>query len=95
MRRDGEQVFGDVHDQFSSVPAILRRFDEWRDTELDSYREAYIELFLPRLLTGVVRARFLQVWPFGSAISKLKKSRVCTLTQCFQNRLHSDETKTW
>ena len=76
IQRESSQLFSDALDEFRSVEAITERFDEWRSKEIDSYREAYVELFLPRILTCVIRAQFLEdAWnPLEHEMAYIKKS---------------------
>ena len=76
IQRESAKIFVDVLDEFSSVEVVLERFDQWRSKDADSYRQAYVDMFLPRLLSCIVRAQFLQdVWnPLQSPASYISKS---------------------
>lgn len=86
IQRDSGQLFDDVLDEFSSIEAISQRFSEWRIKYPESYREAYVELFLPRLFSCIVRVHLLQAaWnPLQHQVTSLKKST------WFQTLLHFD-----
>ena len=57
-------MFDDVVEDFSSVEAVKRRFEQWKFTYGDCYREAYISLCLPKLFAPFVRLQLLHWNPF-------------------------------
>lgn len=52
---DVSQVFADVVDDFSSVGSILSHFEQWRETDMSAYMEAYASMCLPRILSPLLR----------------------------------------
>lgn len=61
-----EDIFSDVHGDFSDISKILSRFDEWRRSFPDSYNNAYIGLCLPKLLGPLVRQQLIGWNPLQS-----------------------------
>jgi GC-rich sequence DNA-binding factor len=52
-------VFSDVVDEFCSIRGVASRFESWRNTDADAYREAYVSLCLPKVLGPLVRLKML------------------------------------
>lgn len=76
IQQDSEKIFENTLDEFSSLEAITKRFGEWRAQDSEFYRDCYVEKFIPRLSSCVIRAAFLQnQWnPLEHEITRLKKS---------------------
>jgi len=70
------QVFADTMEEFYSLETICNRFEDWRKQEKDSYRDAYVEMFIPRLACTVVRWHLLRItWnPLEHEVTTLNKS---------------------
>lgn len=71
------RLFEDTLDEFSSLETITKRFDEWRTREKDSYNNAYVEMFLPRLAGCIVRWHLLQAaWnPLEQEVTLINKTK--------------------
>lgn len=77
-------MFDDTLDEFCSIETITQRFDEWRTRENDSYNNAYVDLFLPRLAGCIVRWHLLQaLWnPLEHEVTMINKTKwFQTITQ--------------
>lgn len=61
---DGEEVFDDVIDEFRDLDLILKHFEEWKRFDLDSYKEAYVNLSLPKIVSPLVRLLIITWNPF-------------------------------
>jgi GC-rich sequence DNA-binding factor len=61
---DGEEVFDDVIDEFRDLDLILKHFEEWKRFDLDSYKEAYVNLSLPKIVSPLVRLSIITWNPF-------------------------------
>jgi len=48
-------VFEDVVDEFHDLSQIMKHFEEWKKFDLDSYKEAYVNLSLPKIFGPLVR----------------------------------------
>jgi len=59
IESDARLVFSDVVDEFCSIRGVASRFESWRNTDADAYREAYVNLCLPKVLGPLVRLRML------------------------------------
>ncbi|XP_046650905.1 PAX3- and PAX7-binding protein 1-like [Daphnia pulicaria] len=78
------RLFDDTLDEFCSIETITQRFDEWRTRENDSYNNAYVDLFLPRLAGCIVRWHLLQaLWnPLEHEVTLINKTKwFQTITQ--------------
>lgn len=78
------RIFEDTLDEFCSLETITKRFDEWRTREKDSYNNAYVDMFLPRLAGCIVRWHLLQAaWnPLEQEVTLINKTKWFeTLTQ--------------
>lgn len=59
LLKQGSSIFEDVIDDFSSLREIKSRFEEWKFGFSDSYKEAYIQLCLPKLFSPFLRLEML------------------------------------
>jgi hypothetical protein len=48
-------IFEDVVEEFHDFELIMKNFEEWKKFELDSYKEAYVNLSLPKIFAPLVR----------------------------------------
>ena len=81
---ESRRLFDDTLDEFCSLETITQRFDDWRTRENDSYNNAYVDLFLPRLAGCIVRCHLLQaLWnPLEHEVTMMNKTKwFQTLTQ--------------
>ncbi|XP_030376119.1 PAX3- and PAX7-binding protein 1 isoform X2 [Scaptodrosophila lebanonensis] len=51
--------FADVTDEFCKIDLILMKFYAWRKTDMSSYKDAFVSLCLPKLLSPLVRYELL------------------------------------
>lgn len=49
------QVFEDVVEDYASVSNILGHFEKWRETDINSYTEAYASMCLPKILRPLLQ----------------------------------------
>lgn len=64
IEQDSLHVFEDALDEFSTVRGILQRFESWKQIDKDAYREAYVNLCLPKVLGPLIRLQILMWSPF-------------------------------
>jgi GC-rich sequence DNA-binding factor len=57
-------VFDDVVDEFRDLDLIMKHFEEWKRFDLDSYKEAYVNLSLPKIVGPLVRLSIITWNPF-------------------------------
>lgn len=57
-------VFDEVVEEYCELPQILMRFDEWKKKDVNAYREAYVHLCLPKVVSIFVRAQMIMWSPF-------------------------------
>ncbi|KZS19148.1 PAX3- and PAX7-binding protein 1 [Daphnia magna] len=74
---ESSRLFEDTLEEFCSLEMIAERFDEWRTREKDSYNNAYVDLFFPRLAGCIVRWHLLQAsWnPLEQEVTLINKSK--------------------
>lgn len=60
VMKDRASLFEDVVSNFSSVKEILSRFELWKFGFSESYKDAYMGLCLPKLLTPFIKLELLQ-----------------------------------
>lgn len=58
---EARQIFVDAGEEFCEVDEILERFQNWRAAEMDSYKDAYVSLCLPKVLGPLIRLKYV-VW---------------------------------
>jgi len=68
--REAEEVFADVHEDFGTIEGILSRFEEWKDSDFDAYKESYAYLCLPKCLAPLIRLHCIAWDPMK--VSKFK-----------------------
>lgn len=54
-----EKLFEDALEDFSEMDLIRKRFEEWKLQFGDTYREAYISLCIPKLVTPFVKLQLV------------------------------------
>ena len=60
-------IFEDVVADFSSLDEIKSRFEEWKFGFSDTYKEAYVQLCLPKLFSPILRLEMLEWNPLQVA----------------------------
>jgi len=83
---EANTLFEDVIEDFSTVPPILAKFDEWKQRYRQEYNDAYIGLCLPKLLTPVIKLSLidwnpLEVWVNGTFSAHSGRLSVVTLNK--------------
>lgn len=88
---EAQEVFEDVVDDYSSITNILIKFEQWRETDMTAYTEAYATLCLPRVVSPLIRLNLIFWDPLGDSVDleKLEWYRTLALYG-----LHDDETET-
>ncbi|KAK9498494.1 hypothetical protein O3M35_003118 [Rhynocoris fuscipes] len=77
IEQDAKHVFEDTLDEFATIRGILERFESWRRTDIDAYKEAYVSLCLPKLLGPILRLKLLFWNPFSQGNFDLEKTPWC------------------
>jgi hypothetical protein len=70
VESDARLVFSDVVDEFCSIRGVASRFENWRTTDSDAYREAYVSMFLPKVLGPLVRLKMLMWNPLQVRVTE-------------------------
>lgn len=61
---DADEVFEDVIDEFHDMDLIMKQFEEWKRFDINSYKEAYVDLSLPKIFGPLVRLSIITWNPF-------------------------------
>ncbi|KAL1131746.1 hypothetical protein AAG570_011359 [Ranatra chinensis] len=77
IEQDARHVFEDTLDEFATIRGILQRFEAWRTTDMDAYKEAYVSLCLPKLLGPILRLKLLFWNPITQPSNELEKAPWC------------------
>uniref|UniRef100_A0A0P6K0Q7 Putative transcriptional regulator binding to the gc-rich sequence n=1 Tax=Aedes aegypti TaxID=7159 RepID=A0A0P6K0Q7_AEDAE len=56
---EARQIFIDAGEEYCEVDEILDRFQNWRAAEMDSYKDAYVSLCLPKVLGPLIRLKYI------------------------------------
>ncbi|KAK9721671.1 GC-rich sequence DNA-binding factor-like protein [Popillia japonica] len=85
-----QTIFEDVVDEYSSVANILIKFEQWRETDMPAYMDAYATLCLPRVMNPLIRLNLIFWDPLTDSVDleKLEWYRTLALYG-----LHDDETE--
>nr|XP_051698678.1 intron Large complex component GCFC2 isoform X2 [Oryctolagus cuniculus] len=81
--KDHKRVFEDVHEDFGNIQSILLKFQQWREKFPDSYYEAFISLYIPKLLNPLIRAQLIDWNPLKLDSIGLKQMPWFTSIQKF------------
>jgi GC-rich sequence DNA-binding factor len=49
INTESEQMFEDASEEFSQIPDILSKFENWKQMEFETYKDAYVSLCLPKV----------------------------------------------
>lgn len=88
---EAQEIFEDVVDDYSSIANILIKFEQWRETDMTAYTEAYATLCLPRVVTPLIRLSLIFWDPLNESVDLEKLDWYRTLALY---GLHDDETET-
>lgn len=73
IQKESEGIFNDVNDDFYKVELILMKFYAWRKTDIESYKDAYISICLPKVLGPLVRLEMLSWSPLLDEYKDIEK----------------------
>ncbi|KAJ8361459.1 hypothetical protein SKAU_G00179840 [Synaphobranchus kaupii] len=93
IMREAENIFADVHEDFSDVKNILSKFDEWRVSFAESYDNAYIGLCLPKLLAPLIRHQLIGWDPLSTDSEDIEAFPWYTAVQQFCQKRGSKEVE--
>jgi len=57
------RVFSDVEEDYCQVERVLAKFMEWKTGDEDAYRESYVPLCIPKLLSPIIRLQLIYCDP--------------------------------
>lgn len=66
-------LFDDVSEEYCELPEVLKTFEEWKLKEINSYKEAYVHLCLPKICGTIIRPRLVLWNPFDDNFEDIEK----------------------
>jgi GC-rich sequence DNA-binding factor len=66
IRNEAALVFDDVADEYCELSLILQRLDEWKQKDINTYKEAFVHLSLPKIVGLFVRWHMVIWSPFST-----------------------------
>jgi GC-rich sequence DNA-binding factor len=66
IKSEAMMIFEDVDEDYCDLSFVLRRFEEWKKKDLNAYKEAYVNLCLPKIAGIFVRWHMIMWSPFLS-----------------------------
>ncbi|XP_070493177.1 PAX3- and PAX7-binding protein 1 isoform X1 [Chironomus tepperi] len=66
IKQEAALLFDDVTDEYCELPFILQKFEEWKKKDLNSYKEAFVHLCLPKVIGVFVRWEMILWTPFST-----------------------------
>lgn len=73
IQKESMAIFNDVNDDFYKVELILLKFYAWRKTDMESYKDAFVNLCLPKVLGPLVRLEMLSWSPLLDEYKDIEK----------------------
>ncbi|XP_039964546.1 PAX3- and PAX7-binding protein 1 isoform X1 [Bactrocera tryoni] len=73
IQKESEAIFNDVNDDFYKVELILMKFYAWRKTDIESYKDAFVSICLPKVLGPLVRLEMLSWSPLLDEYKDIEK----------------------
>lgn len=64
IKSDAALVFDEVVEEYCELPQILQKFYEWKNKDLNAYKETYVHLCLPKIASIFIRAQMIMWTPF-------------------------------
>lgn len=64
LKSDAAMIFDEVVEEFCELPQILHKFDEWKQKDINAYKEAYVHLCLPKIVSIFMRSQMILWSPF-------------------------------
>lgn len=66
IKSDADLIFNDVSEEFCDLSLVLENFAEWKRTDIEAYKDAYINLCLPKIISVFIRWNMIAWNPFTS-----------------------------
>lgn len=74
IEKESRELLLDVEDDFSSIKNILKKLQDWKNTDFESYTEAYVPLCIPKILSPLIRLQLITWNPIMES-SDLERSK--------------------
>ncbi|XP_061398036.1 PAX3- and PAX7-binding protein 1 [Musca vetustissima] len=89
--KEGLEVMEDVTDDFCKPDIILSKFHAWRQTDMSSYKDAFVSLCLPKILGPLIRLEMLTWSPLLADYKDIEK--LSWYPACILYAWHENETE--
>ncbi|XP_053692746.1 PAX3- and PAX7-binding protein 1 [Sabethes cyaneus] len=89
---DAFHVFDDADEEYSDIGCILAKFQNWREHEMDAYKDAYVSLCLPKIVGPLIRLRHV-LWNPVSGQDEFEFEREEWYRSCALYGRRPDETE--
>lgn len=73
IKADQAQIFDDVSEEYCELSEVLQKFEAWRYKEKDAYKEAFVNLCLPKIVSIFVREKLVFWSPFDKNYEDIEK----------------------
>lgn len=74
IKNEATLLFEDVEEDYCEISHIKKRFESWKQKELNSYKEAFVNLCLPKIFGVVIRAKMILWNPFDDNYEDVEKT---------------------
>lgn len=65
------RIFADVEEEYCEIDQVLQKFLEWKTGDLHAYRESYVSMCIPKLLSPLMRLQLFYWDPLRVIILKI------------------------
>ncbi|CAD7093535.1 unnamed protein product [Hermetia illucens] len=70
---EASDLFEDACDDFYKIENILNKFNVWRLTDMESYKDAFVSSCLPKLIGTLVRVEMVLWYPLNESYQEIEK----------------------
>lgn len=86
-----DEIFEDVIDEFGTVQGVKSNFERWKNEQLTSYKDAYVSLCLPKVLSPFVRAELVKWNPLenGADFEQMNWYEILIFYDCNNENLEA------
>lgn len=74
IKNEATLLFEDVEEDYCEISHIKRKFEDWKQKELNSYKEAFVNLCLPKIFGVVIRSKMILWNPFDENYEDVEKT---------------------
>lgn len=70
---EAEDLFENASDEYCKIENVLSKFEVWRITDMESYREAFVSLCLPKIVGPMIRLKMIVWYPLDEKYQDIDK----------------------